>query len=440
MKQIVKTVAMVAPLLAFVGCGDGLHDPLNEEVQGGELVVNFSSDLMRKTLINKTAEDKNISLELAALAFKNKPVYGYKAYKIPYTTTDEEGNEVQVSGLFVIPTGLPEIVNSTLGLSMVSDDHGTIFANREAPSVLGDANAVPAGSSVILSSLGGFATLQPDYIGFGDSNEHYHPFIMKKSLANATVDFIKIVKTFATQNDINLNNQLFLTGYSEGGYAAMATLKKIEDENLTDLKVTMAAPMAGPYALKPMSDIVLHSDTLGGVPSFMANVGYAYAKAYNQDIETVINEPYASKLPTLFNGDFNRTQIDPQLVDVTKGDTGLFVGNFVTNYFTDDDHWFKKAMIENNLHTWAPKTPLRLVHCKGDDVIPYGISEGTYATMKYINPETNVTLVPVEATLIATNPGQYPADLNVTHGDCGILAYGIATGLFAKERKLTIGY
>ena len=30
MKQIVKTVAMVAPLLAFVGCGDGLSNPSEE--------------------------------------------------------------------------------------------------------------------------------------------------------------------------------------------------------------------------------------------------------------------------------------------------------------------------------------------------------------------------------------------------------------------------
>ena len=430
MKQIVKTVAMVAPLLVFVGCGDGLHQPNNNVVKGGEMVVNFPAKDMKKALISATAKDKNISLELAALAFKETTVYGYKAFKIPYITTDEEGNEVKASGLFVIPTGLPEIVNTTLGLSMVSDDHGTIFANRDAPSVLADANAVPAGSSVILSALGGFATLQPDYIGFGDSNDHYHPFIMKNSLANATVDFIKTVKTFATENDIKLNNQLFLTGYSEGGYAAMATLKKIEDENLTDLTVTMAAPMAGPYALEPMANMVLNTNKLT-VPSFMANVGYAYAKAYNQDVETVINEPYASKLPTLFNGDLNRTQIDPSLTLDTKGATGLFVGNFVTNYFTDSKHWFKKAMLENNLHLWAPKTPLRLVHCEGDDVIPYLISTETEKAMKAYGA-TNIGVVPVEEKL--------GLPIHVGHADCGLLGYKVTTGLFAAERKATIGY
>ena len=417
MKQIVKTVAMVAPLLGLVGCGD-LAQPSNEAVKGGELVVNFSAAAMKKILFEK------------GVVTAEQDVFGYKAYKIPYTTTDEEGNEVQASGLFVIPPALQSQVAPLGGLSMVSDDHGTIFANKEAPSVGADANAAPDGSAIILTSLGGFATLQPDYIGFGDANEHYHPFILKKSLANATVDFINQVKVFAAENDIKLNDQLFLTGYSEGGYASMATLQKIESENLTDLKVTMAAPMAGPYALKAMADGVLSQPKLG-VPSFMANVGYAYAKAYNQELETVINEPYASKLPTLFNGALERTEIDPQLTHDTKGTTGLFVDNFVTNYFTDENHWFKEAVTQNNLYAWAPKTPLRLVHCEGDDVIPYVISQLTEGTMKVMGA-SDVELVPVEAVL--------GLDSKLGHGACGSPAYSVTTKIFATVRKATKGY
>ena len=124
MKYIMKTVAVVAPLLMIVGCGDGLHQPSNEVVKGGELVVDFSAEAMKKTLIDAGVVDVNTT------------VYGYKAYKIPYTTTDEKGNEVKASGLFVIPPALHAQVLPLGGLSMVSDDHGTIFANREAPSVI----------------------------------------------------------------------------------------------------------------------------------------------------------------------------------------------------------------------------------------------------------------------------------------------------------------
>ena len=417
MRQTFKTILLVTPLL-FLGCGDGLDAPKNENFKGGELLVNFTGAAIKPGLVKAGAVEANGT------------VYGYKAFKIPYTTTDDEGNEVKVSGLFVIPTGLPDIVTTALGLSMVADDHGTIFANAEAPTVIAKSSGAPDGSAILLTSLGGFATLQPDYIGFGDSNEHYHPFVLKDSLANATVDFIKQVKIFATDNDIKLNNQLFLTGYSEGGYASMATLKKIEEEQLTDLSVTMAAPMAGPYALKLMADGVLSQPTIA-VPSFMANLGYAYAKANNQEVNVVINETYASKLPTLFNGDLDRTKIDPALTTETTGENGLFVQSFVSKYFAEDDHWFKEAVTKNNLHDWAPTTPLRLVHCEGDDVIPYAISALTEGTMQAMGA-ADVQLVPVEATL--------GLNTKLGHAICGSPAYGVATKIFATVRKQTIGY
>jgi len=417
-KTIITTASVVIPLFMMMGCGDSLSKPTTAEVQGGELLVNFPASALKSSLVER------------GVIPESQTVYGYKAYKIPYTTRDEEGNEVEASGLFVIPTGLPTIVTSTLGLSMVSDDHGTIFGNKEAPSVIADATGAPDGSSIILTSLGGFATLQPDYIGFGDSKEHYHPFVLKDSLANATVDFIKQVKIFSSENNITLNNQLFLTGYSEGGYAAMATLKKIEEEQLSDLTVTMAAPMAGPYDLKTMADVVLSKPTLD-VPSFIADTGYGYAKAYNQELNSFINEPYASSLPTLFNGDLLRPEIDPQLTSDTTGEKGLFTSAFVKDYFTNDENWFKVAMSENSLHAWTPSTAVRLVHCEGDDVIPFGMSQIAEGTMKAMGA-TNVAIVPVEAVLGLPE--------KVGHASCGSLAYTVTTGMFAKARKETIGY
>lgn len=413
----ISTIVLSVMALFFVGCGD-LSQPANEQVVGGKVVVDLDGENIKNSLI--AAKVPGVDA--------NTTVYGYKAYKIPYSTTDEEGNTVAVSGLMVVPIGLPDVVNTTLGLSMVSDDHGTIFANAEAPVVVAGTNNAPDGSSIILTSLFGFVTLQPDYIGFGDSSDHYHPFVLKKSLANATVDFIIAAKKFAVDNKINLNGQLFLTGYSEGGYAAMATLQKIEQEG--NLQVTLAAPMAGPYAFEALAMGVLSQATLS-VPSFMADVGYAYAIAHDEDVASVINEPYASKLEGLLDGTKTRPEIDAELTRVTTGTDGLFNPQFVNNFFTDPNHWFKKAAQENNLHNWVPQTAVRLVHCKGYDVIPYAISELTQGTMIALGA-TNIALVPVEETLGLP-------DL-VGHADCGQLAYGVAGTIFAQTRKATVGY
>jgi predicted esterase len=426
MKQIVKTVAVVAPLLVLVGCGDSLDAPVTEEVKGGELLVDFSAESMKKSLLS------------SGVVTEEDSVYGYKAYKVPYITTDEEGNEVEASGLFVVPTGDENF--ATKGISMVSDDHGTIFANREAPTVIADNYGGPDGSAIILTSMGGFATLQADYIGFGDSNEHYHPYLLKKSLASSTIDFIKQVKQFSLDNNITLNNQLFLTGYSEGGYAAMSTLQALEAEPVDGLQVSMAAPMSGPYFMSGLAGAVLQSDTIG-IPSFVADIGYAYGIAYDQNLSTIINEPYASKLPTLLLGDYNRTQVDAELTTVTKGENGLFTDSFVSSYFTGQS-WFNVAMAENDVYKWSASTPVALVHCKGDTVVPYAMSELTEGNMT-AEGSASVTLYPVEDTInyfnaMAGSPN--PMLPYLDHAECGVYAYVVTNGIFKQYRQATVGY
>jgi len=419
MKVIARSILAVSVLL-FVGCGD-LDQPANEQVSGGEILVDLDGASIKKSLINAGVPGVD----------ESTTVYGYKAYKIPYTTTDEEGNSVKVSGLMVIPTGVPEAV-SKLGLSMVSDSHGTIFANAEAPTVIAGETSAPDGSSVILTSLFAFATLQADYIGFGDSNDHYHPFILKKSLGSTTVDFIKAAKKFATDNAINLNGQLFLTGYSEGGYAALSALQQIEMSG--ELTVTMSAPMAGPYAVDAMAMGVMSQPSIP-VPSFMANIAYAYSNAYDVDVANVVNEPYASKLETLFDGSKTRTEIDAELTTVTTGPSGLFDPVFVNDFFTNPGNWFKLAAQENDVHNWAPQGAVRLLHCLGDDVIPYAISQLAEGTMQG-KGATNVALIPVEVAIT-----QDPAtSLRYGHSECGSAAYGVAAHMFGEVRKATVGY
>ena len=414
MKYLLKGAVLTAVLL-LAGCG-GLDQPSNPTVEGGEVVVSFSPELMKQTLIK------------AGAATEATPVFGYTAYKIPYETTDEKGATVAVSGLMVVPTGFPEALAKGIGFSVVSDDHGTIFANDEAPGVIGEKTSAPDGSAIILTALSGFVTLQPDYIGFGDSNDHYHPYVLKKSLANATVDFIRAARKFATDNDIKLNGQLFLTGYSEGGYAALATLQKIEQEGLWgEMPIALTAPMAGPYALDIMGQVILNPEGSLSVPSFMANLGYAYAKTYDKTLTDVINEPYASKLADLFSGKYTRAEIDPQLTTVTLG---LFNPVLINGFYTDPDNWFKQAMQENDLSTWAPFSGVQFLHCEEDEVINYQIAEYTANAMIQRGAQH------VGLTAVTLPPAQTEEEANMlSHARCGKYAYGTAAYIFNGLRK-----
>jgi pimeloyl-ACP methyl ester carboxylesterase len=422
MKYLVN-IAFLALFFVFSGCGgSSLDEPQKVAFKDGELIADFPANLIKEDLLKKGLIDKNTT------------VFGFRAYKLSYTTKDDEGKELNASGVIIVPSDLTLNQEDkakleqmkAIGLSIVVDNHGTVFANKEAPSVLIANTMMPEGSGVIYSSLAGFITLQADYIGFGDSKEHYHPYLLKNSSANAVVDFYKKALEFLSENNIaKVNSGIFLSGYSQGGYVTLAALKKFEEEHIA---VNIATPMAGPYLLDPIAQSVLSLEEIA-IPSFMAAVAHSYATLYKQDITSLIQEPYASKLSRLFDSkEYTREEIDKELTTKVKGENGLFSDEIVQNY---QGSWFQNALKANSVVDFAPQTPVKLIQCKGDSVVPYAISEASQNIFaNYF--DTEVDLIPVEDTLGLAN--------YLDHVACAKYAYMIANNIFVEYRKATIGY
>ncbi|NPA27574.1 MAG: prolyl oligopeptidase family serine peptidase [Epsilonproteobacteria bacterium] len=406
----------------IAGCG-GSSDPGEiEEVKvvGGELIADYPANLLKNELV---AQNK-ISPE--------DDVFGFRAYKIYYKTTDANGVEVNASGVMVVPTavGASESVAQKLlymqqvGLGAVVDCHGTIFANKEAPSVKISQTLEPDGAPIIFTSLAGFISLQPDYIGFGESKEHIQEYLIKKSSASSVVDFINAAKEFAKNNNIPWANgyEFYLTGYSQGGYVSMAALKELEKN---DTSVLMAAPMAGPYLLDPIAKGVLSLEEISA-PSFMAAVGYFYSKVYNYPVTQIIKEPYASKLDTLFSGEYSREEIDKELTTKVKE---LFSDEILYTY---ELSWFRLKLVENSVVDFAPKTPVKMVHCLGDDIIPYQISEASFELFSNVFGASDIELLALEDILQTSN--------RYSHTQCAPYAYSLVAKIFAQDRKVRLGY
>ena len=58
---------------------------------------------------------------------------------------------------------------------------------------------------------------------------------------------LRAVKEFCDNRGIIYNNQLFLSGYSQGGHATMALHKALQEHHSSEFQVTASAPGAGPY-------------------------------------------------------------------------------------------------------------------------------------------------------------------------------------------------
>ena len=414
-----KFIVFFTFLMLFVlsGCGDSSE-------KNAKLIANYPANLLKEELLKE------------GKITPNQTVYGIKVYELTYTTIDEEGKKVKASGVVVIPSdlGIEDSLQKSFnkmindGFGVVIDCHGTIFSNDEAPSVAIKKAMKPVNEEVIFSGLDGFVTLEPDYIGYGISKGHYHPYLLKKSSAKAVVDFTKAALSFLKHKGIKTNGLNYLTGYSQGGYVALAALKEFEKENFF---IKMASPMAGPYLLDPIAKGVLSLSQINR-PSFIAAVAYAYSKAKSKDkqnylqfVKELINEPYASNLDQLYDKNHTSKQIDDKLPkEVDK----LFTQNIIHNY---EGSWFQLMLKENSVVDFAPQTKVKLVHCKGDDVVPYQISQAALNAFYSLGAKS-VELIPLEETL------NIPKKL--THVECAPYAYWYAGELFIKDRIFTKGF
>jgi hypothetical protein len=116
------------------------------------------------------------------------------------------------------------------------------------------------------------------------------------------------------------NGELFLTGYSEGGHVAMATLRAMQ---AAGEKVTAAAPMSGPYALEALGDTIFFGGVDIGSTEFGPLLVNSYQHAYG-NVNTSTLPVFSSTYPnaqTLLPSD---TPIDTIFQEGLLPETALF--------------------------------------------------------------------------------------------------------------------
>jgi pimeloyl-ACP methyl ester carboxylesterase len=290
-----------------------------------------------------------------------------EVYRVDYRTSYKD-SEVTASGIVILPVTADPV-------GMVSFQHGTIAAHSQAPT------ALPLSSTelILYSALAspGFITVIPDFLGFGSSAELLHPYYVEENTASAIVDNILAAKNLANQKSISFNEKLFLAGYSQGGYATMATHKRIEEDPLPGFNLVASYPAAGGYDVKGMQEKFFTSDTYDD-PFYIAFVAMAYQEFYGWDtaITDFFNEPYASTIPTLFNGSKTGGQINSVL---TSSVSDLIKSDLLNNIDSDPKYeYLVDAFNENSLLDWAPTRPLHMYHGTDDVTVFYENSIDTY--------------------------------------------------------------
>jgi pimeloyl-ACP methyl ester carboxylesterase len=327
-----------------------------------------SADINRGRLIasEKVGEVPSLTLQfllpgLPPDADRSVP-FNVDLYKITYETVDPSGQSTIASAGLAFPQG------GTEAIPVASYQHPTVLRRTEVPSNPESSENLGG----VFMAAGGFFTVMPDYLGLGES-DLFHPFVLAKPTAIASVDALRAARTFARNQSMTTTDELFLLGYSEGGYATMALHRELQQFHSDEFTVTASAPMAGPYDLSgTVLDSILNDETLAqpyqityiaGALTHYEPVGLSFADTLRDDLATTI--------PPLFNGEISGEEINLQL----PSQPSEILSDTALSALADPTHPLVLALQRNDLLNWIPAAPMRLIHCSNDDVVSFQNSQ-----------------------------------------------------------------
>jgi hypothetical protein len=230
------------------------------------------------------------------LELTGAPTCGVDFYYIKFWTIGGAGETTESSGALMVPTGAPPTCSGPRPI--VEYAHGT---NADKALNIADITNTSNTEGALIAAMfaaQGYIVVAPNYAGYDISTLGYHPFLNAVQQSGEMIDILSAART-ALPNTMAAatgdNGQLFLTGYSEGGHVAMATLRAMQ---AAGMKVTAAAPMSGPYALEALGDIIFFGGVDLGSTEFSPLLVNSYQHAYG-NVDSSTNPVFSSTYPNV---------------------------------------------------------------------------------------------------------------------------------------------
>lgn len=366
-------------------------------------------------------------------------------YQLRYGTVGGQGEPTTASGALMIPSGTDAACQSPRPIVLYA--HGK--RNLTFFNIADLTGQNYEGLIIALALAGdGYIVVAPNYAGYDTSTLGYHPFMNADQQSADMMDALSAARAALPATNVADNQKLFLTGYSEGGYVAMATHRALQTAGIP---VTASAPMSGPYALSAFADAMFMGQVGAGAVEEILMLASSYQHAYGNiySSPTDVYEAKYASADTLLPGPigtgtlvaqgsipesavFSSTPPLPELASMTPATwpdklAGVFArgfgtDNLITNAyrlsylqdaFTAPDGGYpntttglppdspantlRQALKKNDLRNWAPMAPMLL--CAGDEdpVVFYLNTQLMQGYWAVTAPETPVTVLDVDA-------------------------------------------
>jgi hypothetical protein len=457
---IYKRLIPVLAALMLAACGGGSGTGTG----GGSAPPQRGKLLQNPPELVTIVTAPSLLLQLSALTDQSwlslggTPLCDVAVYHIRYTTVGGRNEATAASGALMVPLGSGSRCHGARPIVLYA--HGTTtdrafdLANLQNPS---------GAEGLLIAALfasHGDIVVAPNYAGYDTSTLGYHPYLVADQQSKDMIDALTAARKAlpaAAAASTKDSGKLFITGYSQGGYVAMATHRAMQAAGMT---VTASAPMSGPYALAAFVDAVFAGRVNSSGPISATMLVTAYQKSYGNvyaSTADVFEPQYATGIETLLpsalprsdlyaqgklpkSALFNSTPPDPAFADVTPATTpaklaavfaaGFGVDHLVKNsyrlgYLLDaqahpDGGWpatttgvaaaapglrLRQTLKDNDLRNWTPAAPVLL--CGGDEDpavfwLNTQLMQGYWAS--HGSSATPVTVVDLDASASAGDP------------------------------------
>ena len=330
-------------------------------------ILTFSTVVGQGTLVEDTIilhldyNDIDELLDQNGLPSGILPVnFEVDVHRVVYNTPDVDGTTpTTASGLICIPTG------DTCQMPMMAYLHGTKVKKDETFYYLNGEWFLG-----VLTATSGYVTCLPDYLGLGNS-PGIHPYQHARSEATASIDILRSARIICAEEQRELNDQLFIIGYSQGGHSVLATHRMIQEELANEFTVTASAPGSGPYDMAGSQlDMVASFDPYaqpGYLPYLVQSYQHVYGNLYDS-IQEIYVPPYDQTLPPLLDGNSNMGQLNDAMPSVPRE---IFQQAYQDAFFSDPQHPAQIALRDNDVYQWIPEAPVMFNYCRNDEEVTY---------------------------------------------------------------------
>lgn len=400
-----SAVLMVALLIA--GCGGSGSGTANGAAANQTPVsASVTPTALLASLTAATSNPLNIARSLGGwdwVSFASNfgtmltsITYTLDMQKISYQSLGADGLPHTMTGLLILPRA---ISGSRPAVPILMYQHGTEPYRPYSPSQFLLHMDRPADYPEVMVAAAiaatGYAVAMADYEGLGD-NTGTQPYVNGTALARQVIDMLRASRDrIATAaSPCTWNSQLFLLGYSEGGYVTMTTTRELQLRTSPEFTVTAAASLSGPHDLSGTMRGLMLSNNTSKAPYFLPFLltGYHYSYGSQSSIfnpASAMGSPFNSTIPPLFTGVTQADRISEAMGMVFSPVSLIVPRSVLTTSFssllaTDTGAGSAYSFLHRNDSfrdplngetTWRPTVPIRMHHHQSDELVPYGNSQ-----------------------------------------------------------------